>query len=412
MKKNDSLSPRKLAWIRLKKNRLSLFGLYVIVFFVIVSILGYLIMPDRSPNANNVQPELSLKEPGFEVMMIKSRLNTPEPDQSWIDIMLNGQKQMFELEPIHHYEFSDADVIISLYTGSTEKNYRNAVSKRYNLADVIFSVEKPTLKVNERNRSVTFYDLDIKKTKNYTFKELREIFQKEHVIQKKFYLGTDKSGRDLLSRLIIGTRISLAVGFISVFISLFLGVLLGSLAGFFRGWVDESILWLINVMWSLPTLLLVVALTFALGKGFWQVFIAVGLTMWVDCARMVRGQILSIREKEFVEAGKALGFSNFRIISRHILPSLAGQVIVISASNFATSIITEASLSFLGFGAQPPMVSWGKMIRDHINYIDNPDTVYLTIVPGVAIMLLVLAFLLLGNGLRDALDTKTEIITA
>lgn len=159
-------------------------------------------------------------------------------------------------------------------------------------------------------------------------------------------------------------------------------------------------------MWSLPTLLLVVALTFALGKGFWQVFVAVGLTMWVDCARMVRGQILSIREKEFVEAGKALGYSNFRIIRRHILPSISSQVIVISASNFATAIITEASLSFLGFGAQPPMVSWGKMIRDHINYIDNPDTVYLTLVPGFAIMALVLAFLLLGNGLRDALDTK------
>ena len=210
----------------------------------------------------------------------------------------------------------------------------------------------------------------------------------------------------MVSQLIIGTRVSLSVGFISVIISLVIGILLGSLSGFFRGWVDNLIVWFINVVWSIPTLLLVIAITFALGKGFWQVFIAVGLTMWVDVARVLRGQIFSIREKEFVEAGRALGYKNFRIIFRHILPNVMGPVIVISAANFASAILMEAGLSFLGIGVQPPMPSWGTMIKEHYAYIIL-NSAHLAILPGIAIMIMVLAFMLIGNGLRDALDTRT-----
>ena len=161
------------------------------------------------------------------------------------------------------------------------------------------------------------------------------------------------------------------------------------------------------MVWSIPSLLLVIANTFALGKGFWQVFIAVGLTMWVDVARIVRGQIFSIREKEYVEAAKALGFSNFRIIFRHILPNVLGPVIVISAANFSSAILLEAGLSFLGIGVQPPMPSWGTMIKEHYAYIIL-DSAHLAIFPGVAIMLLVLAFMMIGNALRDALDVRSN----
>ena len=172
-----------------------------------------------------------------------------------------------------------------------------------------------------------------------------------------------------------------------------------------RSWVDDVILWVIQVVWSIPTLLLVIAITFALGKGFWQIFIAVGLSMWPEIARIVRGQIISVREQEFVEASRALGYSNYRIITKHILPNTMGPVIVVSAANFATAILLEAGLSFLGIGAQPPMPTWGGMIKDHYGYI-IVDAAYLAILPGMAIMLMVLAFVLVGNGIRDALDAK------
>ena len=175
----------------------------------------------------------------------------------------------------------------------------------------------------------------------------------------------------------------------------------------FKGRVDDVILWIIQVVWSIPTLLLVIAITFALGKGFWQIFIAVGLSMWPDIARVVRGQIISVREQEFVEAARALGYNNTRIIARHILPNIMGPVIVISAANFAAAILLEAGLSFLGIGAQPPMPTWGGMIKDHYGYI-IVDAAYLAILPGFAIMIMVLAFVLVGNGLRDALDTKID----
>jgi peptide/nickel transport system permease protein len=150
----------------------------------------------------------------------------------------------------------------------------------------------------------------------------------------------------------------------------------------------------------------VFAITLALGKGYWQVFLAVGLTLWVNVARLVRGQVLSIRELNYIEATKAMGFSSARTIIRHILPNVMGPVIVIAASNFASAIVIEAGLSFLGLGVQPPQPSWGLMIKENYNFIitNNP---MLAIAPGIAIMLLVLAFNLVGNGLRDVLDVKS-----
>ena len=225
------------------------------------------------------------------------------------------------------------------------------------------------------------------------------------ILNQTFWFGTDRFGRDLLSRMIYGIRVSLAVGLIAVFISLLIGISLGLLAGFYRGRVDSIIMWFVNVIWSIPTLLLVIAITLALGKGFWQVFVAVGLTMWVEVARIVRGQVLAIRELEYIDASKVLAYSSYRIIFKHILPNVIGPVIVISAANFAAAILIEAGLSFLGIGAQPPIPTWGGIIKDHYSYIIM-DKAYLAIIPGLAIMSLVLSFMILGNGLRDAFDVR------
>jgi peptide/nickel transport system permease protein len=228
------------------------------------------------------------------------------------------------------------------------------------------------------------------------------------ITSEKFLLGTDKFGRDILSRLLIGSRISLGVGLITVLISLTIGILLGALAGFFQGKIDDIIMWIINVIWSIPTLLIVFAFTLLLGKGFWQVFIAVGLTMWVNVARLVRGQVMAAKELQYVEAARVLGFSSFRIIFKHILPNIMGPVLVIAAANFASAIVIEAGLSFLGIGVQPPQPSWGLMIRENYNFIITQNPM-LALAPGFAIMLLVLSFNLLGNGLRDALNVRGRL---
>ena len=274
----------------------------------------------------------------------------------------------------------------------------------FHLADVCYPLNEHTGIIKSGNQ-YSFITRDGKSV-NTSVKEIREKILQENIVQKTFLLGTDRYGRDVLSQLILGARVSLSVGFISVAISLLIGIFMGAIAGYFGGKIDALISWLINVVWAIPTLLLVIAITFALGKGFWQVFVAVGLTMWVEVARVVRGQFMSLREKEFVEAARALGYRNFRIIFRHILPNAMAPVIVISAANFASAILLEAGLSFLGIGVQPPMPSWGSMIKENYAYIIL-DYAYLAILPGIAIMIVVLAFMLIGNGLRDALDVRT-----
>jgi peptide/nickel transport system permease protein len=206
---------------------------------------------------------------------------------------------------------------------------------------------------------------------------------------------------------LVGSRISFFIGFIAVFISLIIGIFLGSVSGYFGGKIDDFVMFLINVAWSIPTLLLVIAITLALGKGYWQVFIAVGLTMWVEVARVVRGEVMSVKEQQYITAARALGLTDFRIILRHILPNVMAPVIVISTANFAAAILIESGLSFLGIGAQPPMASWGAMIKNHYNAIVLGQP-YLAIIPGLCIMALVMAFMLMGNSLREALDVKAS----
>ncbi len=223
--------------------------------------------------------------------------------------------------------------------------------------------------------------------------------------EKTFLLGTDRLGRDILSRLMAGTYISLTVGFISVAISLIVGIAIGLLAGYYRGWVDATLSWIINVIWSIPNLLVVMAFILAFGAGFWKVFIAIGLTMWVEVARIVRGQILSIREKEYIEAARSMGMSDWRIMFREMLPQLWPILIVISAANFSSAILIESGMSFLGLGVQIPAPSWGNMIRENYAMIPTQHA-HLALAPGICIMLTVLALSYVGNGLRSALDIK------
>jgi peptide/nickel transport system permease protein len=219
------------------------------------------------------------------------------------------------------------------------------------------------------------------------------------------WLGTDRYGRDMTGRLLLGSRVSLSVGFIAVGIAMLVGIPIGAWAGFYGGPVDSALSVLIQVFWSIPSLLMVMALSFVLGKGFWQVFVAVGLTSWVEVARLVRGQVKAWKPSEFVQAAQVLGYSNQRILWKHIMPQTLAPLIVLAASQFAAAILLESGLSFLGLGAQPPMPSWGGMIRDHYPYLLTGQA-HLALIPGLALASLVLAFQVLGTALRDVLDVR------
>jgi peptide/nickel transport system permease protein len=400
---SDSLSVQ--TWRKFKRNKLSLLGLWVIGASCIISILGYLITPDQTLYANDQKPELHIKAPGFSVKMLAALKNDEKVSHNVFSTMLFGRTADYSFYTIHDYKFSGKNIIVEEYTGNVDN--KGATFSTFNIADVVYAIDtKYPVKYDSLKNEISFHEIGNNSTLTKSIAELQNIIKEDNIITKSFLLGTDLLGRDLLSRLLIGTRISLSVGLVSVIISIFIGILLGAIAGYYRGKTDSAIMWLINVVWSIPTLLLVIAITLVLGKGILQVFIAVGLTMWIEVARIVRGQILSIREKEFVEAGRALGFKNMRIILRHILPNVMGPVVVMAASNFAAAIITEAGLSFLGIGAQPPVPSWGEMVSSHVGYI-LMDKAYIAFIPGIAIMILVLSFMLVGNGLRDALDTRS-----
>lgn len=354
-------SSARAAWRRLSRNRSALFGMVVIALAAFVAIFAYLLSPDGSPYANRMTVEIGGMKPGYRqsFLFVKNQ-GSPTTATSWSQAF-TGKEDGWQHIPVTHYRQSGDSMIVG-----------------------------------------KLIDEGIEERRAFPLDQLAP----SPVNAQRFWLGTDKYGRDILSRLLVGTRVSLGVGLVAVFVSLSIGILLGAIAGYFGGRTDDVIMWFINIIWSIPTLLLVFAITFLLGKGFWQVFVAIGLTMWVTVARMVRGQVLAARGLEYVEAARALGYRNARIIIRHILPNIAGPVLVVAASNFASAIVIEAGLSFLGVGVQPPQPSWGLMIKENYNFIITHNPM-LALAPGFAIMLLVLAFNLLGNGLRDALDVKS-----
>ncbi|MBL7825290.1 MAG: ABC transporter permease [Saprospiraceae bacterium] len=345
------------AWRRFRRNLPAFAGLWFIAFCVFTALFAYVLAPDQAPDANTQIPELALAEIGAKATLIALPAASDTEPVSWLQGLWSGYPVGGRLVPVEGSS-------IHQHGDSTRFEYVGTHTK-----GAVFGQAKALIK----NRS--------------------------------FPLGTDKYGRCIWSRLLLGFRVSLVIGLIAVFISLTIGLLIGLLGGYFGGRLDDLVMLLVNTVWSIPTLLLVFAVVLALGRGIGIIFLAVGLTMWVDVARIVRGQTLAIRALPFVEAAASMGFSHFRIIFKHVLPNLVGPILVVASGNFATAILIESGLSYLGFGVQAPTPSWGSMMHENYGYALSGKPM-LALAPAIAIALTVLAFNLVGNGLRDALDIK------
>ncbi|MBC7230458.1 MAG: ABC transporter permease [Actinobacteria bacterium] len=222
----------------------------------------------------------------------------------------------------------------------------------------------------------------------------------------KHWLGTDGLGRDILSRLIYGSRVSVEVGIVAVLISLVIGLFFGALAGYFGGWGDSVIMRTADIFFAFPTVLGAIAIMTVLGPGLINVFIAIGVLGWATIARIFRGSILSVKENEYVEAARAMGASNTRIIWKHIMPNAIQPIIVYATMGVGGAILAEAWLAFLGLGQQLPTPSWGNMLAEYLPFYTTDP--WMMFIPGIAIVVSVLAFILLGDGLRDALDPRLK----
>ncbi len=402
MQTKNNNSPMAKAVQRLRKNKPALFGIIVIGIACFLAIFAYVLVPDATPNGNNQIPQIALKNPGFSCQILAVRKNIPVQKRNIISRLWQGESSVYKLLPIENYQILGDSIFAKEYADA--EDYSVPIYHRLHLLDVVYPLALTQKNIEKKDKDYVFQNVDNELIR-VVESDVVKVIEQEQMYTQTFYLGTDRFGRDMLSRLIIGVRISLLVGLIAVVISLTIGILLGAIAGYFGGRVDTVISFLINTVWSIPTLLLVFAIVLALGKSIVNIFIAVGLTMWVDVARIVRGQVLAYKEILFVEAARSMGFQTPRILMRHILPNILGPVMVIASANFATAILIEAGLSYLGFGIQPPTPSWGTMLNENYGYAIS-GKVSLALVPALAIALLVLAFNLLGNGIRDALDVK------
>ena len=350
-----------MASLTIKKTPLYVSVLIISLFFFI-SLFSYFIIPDKTINANSINLTIKSQKPGYKKMFFENvSVNYS------IKNLFFGSEKIGESYPLDDYEIINDSIIKIINYDESRKSLLDEkiiiITKNSNIHNNVHEIEK-------------------------------------FISEKKFIFGTDIYGRDLFSRIILGTRVSLSIGLMAVFISNFIGIILGLISGYYGGYIDKVIVSVINIFWSIPTLLLVIALSLALGKGFWQVYIAIGLSIWVDVARLVRGKVISEKNKDYIFASKVLGYNDIKILINNILPNIISPILIFSAANFASSILLESGLSFLGIGSQPPSPSWGYMIKENYQYIIFGNS-YLIIIPSIFLISMVLSFYYLSNHLAS-----------
>ncbi len=313
------------------------------------ALFGYALVPDNSRDVNRQIPELALLPPFSEVKTIEVPVKTK--DENFLKVLFFGSENLYRYVPVRSVVRDEKEVLI----------YEDFYGKRRTLRGASYKI--------------------------------KSLF---------FLLGTDNLGRDFFSRLIIGARISLFVGFLAMLLSGFIGFFLGSIGGFFGGGTDRFLLWLMSVLWAIPSVLLALLLNFVLGRGMENLIWTIALVSWTDVARVIRGKTLELKEREFVSAATALGFPKVYILVKHIFPNLWRTLFILSVSTLSSAVLLEAGLSFLGFGVEPPMPSWGLLISENYPYLVITELAHLALLPGFFISLLIFSLF----GIYRAMERK------
>ena len=362
--------PQGQLWPRVARHRLALAGLGVLAALAALALVGPLALPDDSPGANRQLPALARLPAGSTLTFL--RLPYPEPPAAeglWAR-WWQGQPPPTRELPL---SVNGAAYTLRL------------------TADSVWA---------EPAAAVRGLPLAAARPMGWGPEQL--------VGTRRFPLGTDALGRCLYSRLALGARVTLSIGLLAVVASLAIGTMVGLVAGYFGGWLDRVLQGLMTVVWALPALLLALTLAFVLGKGFAQLVWAVALSLWVDVARIVRGEVRSLKERGYIEAARIMGFGHGRILAVHLLPALTGPLVILAAANFASAILLESGLSFLGLGVAPPTPSWGAMVQEGYPYLLIDRGRGIALWPAAALFVSILSLYLVGQGLRDALDPRQQ----
>ena len=355
---------------------------------IILCFLLPVLMTRSLEDAYHQNPKLAKLPPLSECNYLKVMRNTDQRSP------YEGHDP-FRYLPYDELTFEEDYIIIRLGDYSERVHLANAV---YRLSDATLN-ELNTVR-NGQYRFMTLLGAEIDSDRNM----LSSLVKEEHLVHKRFVLGTDQLGRDILSRLLVGGRLSLSLALVAILITVIVGVSLGVLAGYFGGWLSRILTWLLGLFWSIPAVLFVVIIALALVSARFGVMIGITSVLWVEMAQVIKSRVQSIKDQEYVKASRLIGLSHWRIIKRHILPNVTSPIYVIVAGAFADALMLEAGLSFLGVGITPPHPSWGNMIRTSYGYMLTENYAFMAVVPSVALLLVVLASVFLSNGLKKVLE--------
>jgi ABC-type dipeptide/oligopeptide/nickel transport system permease subunit len=387
-------------WRKLRSDKIIFLTSIVAMFLFLFSVFCYLLIPDKTLYANRLCLPIGNQPPGFEITMLRITENKPTVPQSFFSKLVHGKIPNDMFIPISSSRYEGTDIVIKEFSASGDSSFES----RYNIADVVYplNLDKPIL---EKNRGLFFETAD-GMTIEESINDIQGFIDGQHLVKQKFILGTDRFGRDVLSRFLAATRATLFVATLSTLVAIVAGLIFGLLTGIAKR-KDKSFLnWLLQSVTSIPAMVLMIAIMFLIGKGFWHVCLVTGFILSREIARVIAGALYAAKEKKFIDGENALGIKKLQIFRRHILPDITRPLLAAAATVFCGAILVESGLSFLDVGMSAAFPSWGSMIRENFGYIIVPGYAYLTLLPGTAIFLVSLLFVTLASRFQKRICNK------